>query len=76
MVMVLVFATSLPFTFITSCNIQMAETNRDSRVPQNRPLCQTPGSCLCLVSCRETVVPETGMSVAQEECVVRKVPVE
>jgi len=32
LVMVLVFTPSLPFTFITSCNIQVTETNQASRI--------------------------------------------
>jgi hypothetical protein len=69
-VMVLVFTPSLPFTFITSCNDQVTETNQASRVGHNWPLFLTPRSCLCLVSCRDAVVAETAKDVAQGKCVV------
>jgi hypothetical protein len=70
MVMLLVFTPSLPFTFITSCNVQVTETNQASRVRHNWPLLLRPRSCLCLVSCLDTVVAETAKDVAQGECVV------
>jgi len=76
MTMVLVFTPSLPFTFITSCNVQMTETNQASRIRHNWPLFLTPWSCSCLVSYRDAVVAATAKSVSQEECVVRKLPVD
>ena len=76
MAMVLVFTPSLPFTFITSCNVQMTETNQASRIRHNWPLFLTPRSCSCLISYRDAVDAESAKSVTQEECAVRKLAVE
>ena len=76
MAVVLVFTPSLPFTFITSCNVQMTETNQASRARHNWPLFLTLRSCSCSVSYRDAAVAETAKSVTREVCVVRKLPVE